>query len=92
MVGNDPAGAEFGPAILREATLALLIRFTAYRSYGPDSESDPADRALWQTALDSVAARCRLGCLHAGTQPIGNRECLNSQFRIDAVADQPELL
>jgi (1->4)-alpha-D-glucan 1-alpha-D-glucosylmutase len=56
MTEHDLSGAEFGPATLREATLALLIRFTAYRSYGPDSETDPADRALWQTALDRVKA------------------------------------
>jgi (1->4)-alpha-D-glucan 1-alpha-D-glucosylmutase len=51
------AEAEFSSGTLREAVLALLIRFPVYRSYGPDTASDPADRALWATTLESVAAR-----------------------------------
>jgi (1->4)-alpha-D-glucan 1-alpha-D-glucosylmutase len=52
----DPADTEFKSGTLREAVLALLIRFPVYRSYGPDTGSDPADRALWDTTLDRVAA------------------------------------
>jgi (1->4)-alpha-D-glucan 1-alpha-D-glucosylmutase len=53
----DPADAEFSGGTLREAVLALLIGFPVYRSYGPDTGSDPADRRLWETTLDRVAAR-----------------------------------
>jgi (1->4)-alpha-D-glucan 1-alpha-D-glucosylmutase len=53
---GEPADAEFNIGTLREAVLALLIRFPAYRSYGPDTGSDPADRALWETTLARVAA------------------------------------
>jgi (1->4)-alpha-D-glucan 1-alpha-D-glucosylmutase len=52
----EPADAEFNIGTLREAVLALLIRFPVYRSYGPDTGSDPADRALWETTLERVAA------------------------------------
>jgi (1->4)-alpha-D-glucan 1-alpha-D-glucosylmutase len=55
--GSEPAGAEFATNALREAVLALLVRFPVYRSYGPDTASDPADAALWQTALDLVSAK-----------------------------------
>jgi (1->4)-alpha-D-glucan 1-alpha-D-glucosylmutase len=57
LCSETPAGAEFGFGALREAVLALLIRFPVYRSYGPDTASDTADQALWQTALDLVAAQ-----------------------------------
>ena len=40
--GADPADAEFNSDTLRETVLALLIRFPVYRSYGPDTGSDPA--------------------------------------------------
>jgi (1->4)-alpha-D-glucan 1-alpha-D-glucosylmutase len=53
----QPADAEFNSGTLREAVLALLIRFPVYRSYGPDTGSDPADHALWETTLDRVAAQ-----------------------------------
>ena len=53
----EPAGAEFNAGALREAVLALLIRFPVYRSYGPDTGSDTADQGLWKTALDLVAER-----------------------------------
>jgi (1->4)-alpha-D-glucan 1-alpha-D-glucosylmutase len=53
---GEPADAEFNGGTLREAVLALLIRFPVYRSYGPDTGSDPADRALWETTLERVAA------------------------------------
>jgi (1->4)-alpha-D-glucan 1-alpha-D-glucosylmutase len=56
LCGDEPRGAEYGSGALREAVLALLIRFPVYRSYGPDCASDSADQALWQTALDRVAA------------------------------------
>jgi (1->4)-alpha-D-glucan 1-alpha-D-glucosylmutase len=52
----DPADTEFNSGTLREAVLALLIRFPVYRSYGPDTGSDPADRALWETTLARVTA------------------------------------
>ena len=51
----DPADVEFNAGTLRETVLALLIRFPVYRSYGPDTGSDPADVALWETTLDRVA-------------------------------------
>ena len=54
---GEAAGAEFKAGALREAVLALLIRFPVYRSYGPDTGSDAADRALWTTTLDLVAER-----------------------------------
>jgi (1->4)-alpha-D-glucan 1-alpha-D-glucosylmutase len=54
---GEPADAEFNGGTLREAVLALLIRFPVYRSYGPDTGTDPADRALWTTTLDRVAER-----------------------------------
>ena len=54
---ETPADTEFNAGTLRETVLALLIRFPVYRSYGPDTGSDPADRALWETTLDRVAAR-----------------------------------
>lgn len=52
---GEPAGAEFGPGALREAILALLIRFPVYRSYGPDTASDAEDAGLWQATLAAVA-------------------------------------
>ena len=54
---GEPADAEFTSGTLREAVLALLIRFPVYRSYGPDTGTDAADRALWKTTLDRVAER-----------------------------------
>ena len=53
----EPSHVEFNAGTLRETVLALLIRFPVYRSYGPDTASDPADRALWETTLDRVAER-----------------------------------
>ena len=53
----EPADTEFNAGTLRETVLALLIRFPVYRSYGPNTGTDPDDRALWQTTLDRVAAR-----------------------------------
>ena len=53
---GEPADAEFNRGTLREAVLALLIRFPVYRSYGPDTGSDPADRLLWETTLERVEA------------------------------------
>jgi (1->4)-alpha-D-glucan 1-alpha-D-glucosylmutase len=54
---GEPAEAEFNAGTLRETMLALLIRFPVYRSYGPDTGSDPDDRTLWETTLDRVAKR-----------------------------------
>jgi (1->4)-alpha-D-glucan 1-alpha-D-glucosylmutase len=51
---GDLAGSEFGMGGLREAILALLIRFPVYRSYSAGTASDPEDAALWQTALEAV--------------------------------------
>ncbi len=53
---GDPAGAEFGVGALREAILALLIRFPVYRGYGTDTGADPLDARLWQRALEAVAS------------------------------------
>jgi (1->4)-alpha-D-glucan 1-alpha-D-glucosylmutase len=53
----EPTDAEFNSGTLREAVLALLIRFPVYRSYGPDTGSDAADHALWETTLERVAER-----------------------------------
>ncbi len=52
----DPVGAEFNAGTVREAVLALLVRFPVYRSYGADTGSDPADRALWEKTVELVAA------------------------------------
>lgn len=53
----EPAGAEFGTGALRDAIIALLVRFPVYRSYGADTASDPEDRELWQTTLAAIDAR-----------------------------------
>lgn len=52
---DDPRAADFGSSTLRDGIVALLIRFPVYRSYGPDTGSDPADHAPWQIALGLVA-------------------------------------
>jgi (1->4)-alpha-D-glucan 1-alpha-D-glucosylmutase len=54
---DDPEAADFGASTLRDGVVALLIRFGVYRSYGPDTGSDPLDRAPWQAALNLVASR-----------------------------------
>ena len=54
--GAEAGGAEFGAGALRQAVLALLIRFPVYRSYGADTGSDPEDRKLWEKTLDLVVA------------------------------------
>lgn len=49
-------GSEFGIGALREAVIALLVRFPVYRSYGTDTESDPIDADLWQETRRLVEA------------------------------------
>jgi (1->4)-alpha-D-glucan 1-alpha-D-glucosylmutase len=56
LIQGEAAGAEYGVGALREAVLALLVRFPVYRSYGPDTASDAEDARLWQTALTAVEA------------------------------------
>ncbi|MCB8874514.1 malto-oligosyltrehalose synthase [Acidisoma silvae] len=53
---STPHSAEFGLGTLREAVIALLVRFPVYRGYGADTASDPADATLWQTTLAGVEA------------------------------------
>ncbi|GAB0117240.1 malto-oligosyltrehalose synthase [Acidisoma sp. 7E03] len=53
----DPAGQEFGIGALREAVIALLVRFPVYRSYGTDTVSDPVDAALWQETRERLATQ-----------------------------------
>lgn len=52
----EAEGAEFGLGALREAVIALLVRFPVYRSYGTDTETDPMDAALWQETRRLVEA------------------------------------
>ncbi|HTI01291.1 MAG TPA: malto-oligosyltrehalose synthase [Acidisoma sp.] len=52
----EAEGSEFGIGALREAVIALLVRFPVYRSYGTDTESDAVDAALWQETRRLVEA------------------------------------
>lgn len=51
-----PEHVEYGLGTLREAVIALLVRFPVYRGYSADTQSDPVDAQLWQTALAGVEA------------------------------------
>lgn len=54
IVAGDPA-LEAGEETLREAVVALMSAFPAYRSYLDDGPPDPADLQLWQqTARDAA--------------------------------------
>lgn len=57
LASAEPAGREFGTGALREAVIALLVRFPVYRSYGTDTESDPEDAALWRETGRQVETR-----------------------------------
>ncbi|MCB8878743.1 malto-oligosyltrehalose synthase [Acidisoma cellulosilytica] len=87
---SEPDSVEFGLGTLREAVIALLVRFPVYRGYSTDTTSDPTDAKLWQVALAGTEAHdnpwtfdaaCALVRLLSQTEPGSPQEEFMRRFQ-----------